>query len=368
MRQKRAKPDEREVLRRLARELPLLREKYGVESLAPYGSVARGEATASSDVDLVVKLSMPQRRRHSSQAPSAQFHSIALAALALALHVAGCSTERDYEIRLHRPLKPGQKFHISSAGSTSRKTVVTVGGKVTQQTAVAYSAELVAMATIIHVGSAGEPIEVSYRIARCVRTDGGKEEVLVRPGLVLDVSSAWGDTVFAVNGSRLGPQAMEALELVVRLARPGTKEEGGPEGFSPEGRKRIGESWKANAEALAGPLPGIGVSVPKEGIDGMMTLVGITRVGETDCLDLRGTFSAKAAPAPLSPTRQLERVETRMVFAGRLPLDPSLPALEASIEMTTTVRLRERPDGETPESVTEQTAETRLTGKRTPVE
>jgi predicted nucleotidyltransferase len=58
-RRRRVRPNRREVLRRLAKELPLLREKYGVESLALYGSVARGEASASSDVDLVVKLSKP---------------------------------------------------------------------------------------------------------------------------------------------------------------------------------------------------------------------------------------------------------------------------------------------------------------------
>jgi predicted nucleotidyltransferase len=59
IRARRVKPNRREVLRRLARELPLLRNKYGVESLALYGSVARGKATESSDVDLLVKLSRP---------------------------------------------------------------------------------------------------------------------------------------------------------------------------------------------------------------------------------------------------------------------------------------------------------------------
>jgi predicted nucleotidyltransferase len=59
VRTRRVKPNKQEVLRRLARELPRLRDKYGVESLALYGSVARGEASESSDVDLLVKLSRP---------------------------------------------------------------------------------------------------------------------------------------------------------------------------------------------------------------------------------------------------------------------------------------------------------------------
>jgi len=35
--------------------MPALQESYGVESLAVFGSVARGEAGASSDVDLLVR-------------------------------------------------------------------------------------------------------------------------------------------------------------------------------------------------------------------------------------------------------------------------------------------------------------------------
>lgn len=39
----------------LRKELPDLRESYGVESLAVFGSAARGEAGPGSDVDLLVR-------------------------------------------------------------------------------------------------------------------------------------------------------------------------------------------------------------------------------------------------------------------------------------------------------------------------
>ena len=40
-------------------ELPYLRERYGVERIALYGSFARDEQTEGSDVDLLVDLSRP---------------------------------------------------------------------------------------------------------------------------------------------------------------------------------------------------------------------------------------------------------------------------------------------------------------------
>ncbi len=47
------------VLQILRDELPRLREQYGVEKIAVYGSFADGSPTAQSDVDLLVQLMKP---------------------------------------------------------------------------------------------------------------------------------------------------------------------------------------------------------------------------------------------------------------------------------------------------------------------
>ncbi len=47
------------VLSRLRRELPYLRQRFGVIRIALYGSFARGGQTKDSDVDLLVELSRP---------------------------------------------------------------------------------------------------------------------------------------------------------------------------------------------------------------------------------------------------------------------------------------------------------------------
>jgi predicted nucleotidyltransferase len=47
------------ILDILRRELPALREMYGVEELALFGSFAAGQATARSDVDLLVSFRRP---------------------------------------------------------------------------------------------------------------------------------------------------------------------------------------------------------------------------------------------------------------------------------------------------------------------
>lgn len=51
--------DREKVLQILRGELPYLREKYGVERLAIYGSFAKGDQTKRSDVDILVQLVNP---------------------------------------------------------------------------------------------------------------------------------------------------------------------------------------------------------------------------------------------------------------------------------------------------------------------
>jgi predicted nucleotidyltransferase len=48
-----------QILQTLEREMPYLRQKYGVVRVALYGSFAHGSPSKKSDVDLLVELSRP---------------------------------------------------------------------------------------------------------------------------------------------------------------------------------------------------------------------------------------------------------------------------------------------------------------------
>jgi hypothetical protein len=49
----------KEIIEKLDQKMPLLREKYRVESLGLFGSVLRGEDSKESDIDIVVEFSKP---------------------------------------------------------------------------------------------------------------------------------------------------------------------------------------------------------------------------------------------------------------------------------------------------------------------
>lgn len=54
-----AAPQRSQVLEVLRKMKPILKEKYGVTHLGIFGSVARDEATESSDVDVVMEIEVP---------------------------------------------------------------------------------------------------------------------------------------------------------------------------------------------------------------------------------------------------------------------------------------------------------------------
>ena len=51
--------DKNEIVALLGQHLPALRERYFLESVALFGSYARGEQCTDSDIDLLVKFSQP---------------------------------------------------------------------------------------------------------------------------------------------------------------------------------------------------------------------------------------------------------------------------------------------------------------------
>lgn len=53
-----------DILRKLQNERDALRRKFGVKSLGVFGSWARGEATAASDLDLLVEFDTPSFDRY----------------------------------------------------------------------------------------------------------------------------------------------------------------------------------------------------------------------------------------------------------------------------------------------------------------
>lgn len=48
-----------DIKKKIAAQMPFLREKFHVQEMGVFGSVARGDETAKSDIDILVSFNMP---------------------------------------------------------------------------------------------------------------------------------------------------------------------------------------------------------------------------------------------------------------------------------------------------------------------
>jgi hypothetical protein len=51
--------DKEQIIEKIDKNLPFLKEKYNVKEMGLFGSVARGEEENSSDIDILVEFSSP---------------------------------------------------------------------------------------------------------------------------------------------------------------------------------------------------------------------------------------------------------------------------------------------------------------------
>src|SRR5262245_50903339 len=190
--------------------------------------------------------------------------------LLLLAGVSVLSAADDYVIRLTRPSKVGDRFHIDAKGATREQERITVGDQV-QKDDNDLSVHLVAAATILAIDPKADATRIEYLIESCQKTTDGKtEEVLPAGRRVVAESNAEGETMFTVAGDPALEDISKALGVVISAHTPGTPSD--DEIFGTAQRKRVGDTWSINAETTAAFLSKTGLKVSPENLKGTVTL------------------------------------------------------------------------------------------------
>ena len=284
------------------------------------------------------------------------------AVLAAALWLSAAALAQDYEIRLERPWKVGDKYHVSATGRQSEKMTVTVGGKVVQSKGREFSVEFESDVTIQAVDQKGRATKESHAIAKCIGASGGTREALLAAGTVVVASVKGDDEVYEVDGRPVGGMAKKALDLLISLEKGGPDDD---EMFGTRERKRVGQSWGINAKLAAQDLGQSKLQVKPEDITGTVTVVKALSVGGVDCIQLRADLAIKGLRLPMPPGFTITRGAVKAQLVGTLPVDVSLPGLGGTKTMAVQFVAKGQPDPNGPEAVIEGAQERSVTEKRT---
>ena len=136
---------------------------------------------------------------------------------------------------------------------------------------------------------------------------------------------------------------VEALELFFSL-NDAEEKNTDDDAFGTDEKKKVGDSWKINAKALAESAKNDKVEIDPKNVSGKMTLTGIVKAGGQKCLEIKGEFTVKGLKAPADFPRNLRVTKSEMSgrVHSKIPVDTSLPEVENNMVMTMIMEVRSR--------------------------
>jgi hypothetical protein len=283
-----------------------------------------------------------------------------MAALGLGLSLSALA--QDYEIRLHRPAKVGQTYRESSVGTLKQKLTVTMNAQVVQQKTDDLKIEFESEVTIVEVDKNGQASKESHSVIKCETVRDGARDVLLAPGSILVASAGETGTKFEAQGGPVAPNVAQALELVISVEKDSETDD---QVYGTRERKKVGESWPMNSEAMASNLRRHKAEAQKENIEGTVKLASVAKVGAVQCLDIQGAISMKNIGLPMGPGFKTQKQSANITFEAQVPVDTSLGRPGESTKMHMELQAKGKPNPNAGEVTLDLTVDKSATRHRT---
>ncbi|MCP3905997.1 MAG: hypothetical protein GY715_20425 [Planctomycetes bacterium] len=238
----------------------------------------------------------------------------------------------EYEIRMHRPAKVGQRMHVRGFGMQEQSTTASTNGRTKESK---LHVDFEAEANVVAVNSLGRPIHVSYRVLKCEMTRDGNTTKIAAPGTTIVAREDKGSqTVFEIDGRPVGKDARKALKMVAGLDNEQMTDD---EMLGTERPRVIGESWPVNRAMMARKFQQQSANpISPDDIAGATTLAGVTTQNGYPCLVLHSSITSENAVPGLNsvpPGFELEDGSMTMTIQRTLPKDAHLPSLSDAARM-----------------------------------
>ena len=255
---------------------------------------------------------------------------------------------QDYEIRLTRPAKVGQKYEVIMSAEKSEQMTISVEGRVVQETKSFLSATLEGTITFLKVDKLQRESEIRLLVSKCRKKTGKNavEEEVLPKGTQVVARRRDSKKEFLVNGKVAGKDIAKVLDLFFSLKESqvtdddilGTKE-----------RKKLGDSWAINSRMAAQDFTSEGLKVDVENIKGSAKIEKVVVVRSTKCLQISGKTELGMITPPLPVGFKIEKSNLSLTFSGEFPVDTSIGRLSEKITGTMALLAKLKPSSDAPE-------------------
>ena len=277
------------------------------------------------------------------------FCSLIIAAL-LPLAVAA----KDYSIKLHRPAQVGDRFRVELSGTEATTMARLVDGEEEAEME-KWSTQLKGVVTVLKVNKLGGAVKLQINVESFTITEGKFTDEAMPKGAVIRGEDGkdenhfenWDEDLKVAFPLREG-RTVQALKLLFTFDEMDAKETD-DDIFGTKKKRKVGDSWKLNAKALAASAKRDKVGIDPKKATGKITFASVVKIRGHECLEVKGQFTVKDVRPPMNLPRGLRLAKS--VMTGRMhskqPVNPKLPELENHMSMSLDIEITDRQNGVT---------------------
>ena len=257
------------------------------------------------------------------------------------------AADEGHTIKLHRPARVGEQLRVEISGSESN-TMTRKVGDMEDSEEKKWSAKLKGIVTVLKVNKVGSVSHMKLKVDSFTITEGKFTEEALEKGAVIKGEEKDDKNQFELwdEESKLGVPlqdgiVVDALKLLFSLDDAEDKETD-DDVFGTKNKKKVGDSWKINAKALAESAGNDKVKIDPKNVTGKISLAGVIKAGGHECLELKGNFTVKGLKPPADFPRNLRVVKSEMTSSvhSKIPVDTSLPEVENNMVVTMIMEVR----------------------------
>lgn len=240
-----------------------------------------------------------------------------LALTAVTFFVASAALAEDYEIRLHRPRKAGDRYRMTVTATQKEEKMLKTGGVVTSKTSSVVRVDAVADVTVTAVDEKGEETGKLYKICSLLKTTDGEDTSPLKEGDEITAIIKEGKTFYTMNDEPLSSQSIKTMKMVDPFRATTSDDD---EVFGTRERRKVGDTWSPDVEKMAAEL-----GIPKECFAASVMLAGQSTEAGHKCLDVRVDVETTDLPIPPPAGMKVTSATSTITMKVKLPLDPALP-------------------------------------------
>lgn len=243
-------------------------------------------------------------------------HALVILAVILALScglIATASAE-DYEVKLVRLAKIGDKYGVVASGSQEQHMSMTVNGQVMPSRDQVMQVAMTAKVEVLAVSAGGREAKASFTVDTLTKTLGDKAIDVLPAGTVVVAERVGTKTEFQVAGAPAKPDVAGVLKVVISME----SDQGANDDaiFGTKERKKVGDSWPMDARAGAEDLAAKdGIKIDPANLTGTAALAEVLPAG----MRITAKIAMKDVGVPLPPGMVIKSSVFAAEILRRLP-------------------------------------------------